>query len=593
MRDTATEQQLQASNQQLRASNQQLRATEQQLRASNQQLRANEQALRLSEEKLRTLFEGSIAALSIADINGIVTEVNPAFLTLWGYGSKADAIGGSVGDFFVNEADAGPVLEALGTAGRWEGDFLAHRADGTIFISRGLATAMKNQRGELIGYQSANLDVTDQRRAEDDIKLINLVSSIFLSVPDDEMYTEVLKVVLDVSKSEFGVFGYIDEDGALVMPSMTRQIWDQCQVAEKNIVFPRDKWGDSIWPRAIERKELLFSNKPSDLAPQGHIPITRNIAAPIVHQGEVVGLFHLANKASDYTPDDIRRIETLRDMVAPILSARLARDKQDRDRCSREKDIITLNKELDQRVVSRTIELTAANKELEAFAYSVSHDLRAPLRGIDGFSKALLDDYWDKLDDTGKDFIKRIRAGTQRMGILIDDLLKLSRLTRSEMHHQPMDLGALARNIAAELQDNEPEKKVDFQVSSGLTAHGDRALLEAALENLLRNAWKFTGYREQARIDFGVTEQAGERVYYVRDNGAGFDMAYVDKLFGPFQRLHDTAEFPGSGIGLAIVQRVILRHGGRIWAEGEIDKGATFYFTLPKNSGTADEGADA
>ena len=187
---------------------------------------------------------------------------------------------------------------------------------------------MKNERGELIGYQSANLDVTEQRRAEDEIKLRSQIASIFLSVPDDEMYAEVLKVVLDVTQSEFGVFGYIDEEGALVVPSMTRHIWDQCQVPEKDIVFPRDTWGDSIWPRAIRRKELLFSNSPSDLAPQGHIPITRNIAAPIVHQGAVVGLFQVANKATDYTPDDIRLIETLRDIVAPILGARLARDQQ-------------------------------------------------------------------------------------------------------------------------------------------------------------------------------------------------------------------------------------------------------------------------
>lgn len=225
--------------------------------------------------------------------------------------------------------------------------------------------------------------------------------------------------------------------------------------------------------------------------------------------------------------------------------------------------------------------LEAANKELEAFAYSVSHDLRAPLRGIDGFSKALLEDYQDKLDDTGRDYLNRVRAGAQRMAGLIDDLLKLSRLTRAEMQHQRLDLGELAQRIADELQRSEPERQVDFNISLGISAQGDRALLGIGLENLLRNAWKFTGHRKHARIELGVTEQAGERVYFVRDNGAGFDMAYVDKLFGVFQRLHDAADFPGSGIGLAIVKRVVSRHGGRIWAEAKVDGGATFYFTLP------------
>jgi signal transduction histidine kinase len=204
---------------------------------------------------------------------------------------------------------------------------------------------------------------------------------------------------------------------------------------------------------------------------------------------------------------------------------------------------------------------TAANKELEAFAYSVSHDLRAPLRGIDGFSKALLDDCQDKLDDTGRDYLNRVRAGTQRMDSLIDDLLKLSRLTRAEMYHQRLDLGVLGSKIAAELRRDEPGRRVDFEISPELTTRGDRALLEAALENLLRNAWKFTGHREQARIELGEIEQAGEHVFYVRDDGAGFDMAYVDKLFGAFQRLHDNTEFPGSGIGLAIVQRFCATAG--------------------------------
>lgn len=226
--------------------------------------------------------------------------------------------------------------------------------------------------------------------------------------------------------------------------------------------------------------------------------------------------------------------------------------------------------------------LEATNKELEAFAYSVSHDLMAPVRAIDGFSEAVLEDHSDKLDGTGKDYLNRVRAGAQRMARLIDDLLTLSRTTGAEMCHQRLDLGELARKVADELRRSEPDRKVDFDLPLGTYAWGDRSLLETAIENLLRNAWKFTGHRDRARIALGVLEQHGERVYHVRDDGAGFDMAFAGKLFGPFQRLHDPADFPGHGIGLALVKRIVLRHGGRIWAEAELDRGATFYFTLPQ-----------
>lgn len=237
--------------------------------------------------------------------------------------------------------------------------------------------------------------------------------------------------------------------------------------------------------------------------------------------------------------------------------------------------------ELEDQVTRRTTQLAAANKELEAFSYSVSHDLRAPLRSIDGFSRALLDDYAPQLDDTGKDYLNRVRASTQRMGQLIDDMLMLSRVTRSEMNLDTVNLSALAQTVVDELQQEYPERFVEFVCTPGMMVRGDARLLKIVLENLLGNAWKFTSKREHAHIEFGVMHQVGASVYFVRDNGAGFDMAYVGKLFSAFQRLHAMTEFPGTGVGLATVQRIIHRHGGEAWAEGEIDKGATFYFTLP------------
>ncbi len=235
---------------------------------------------------------------------------------------------------------------------------------------------------------------------------------------------------------------------------------------------------------------------------------------------------------------------------------------------------------LEELVVQRTTELTAVNKELESFSYSVSHDLRAPLRGIDGFSQALLEDYPDKLDEKGKEYLQRVRSATQRMGELIDDMLNLSRVTRSEMRREIVNLSTLVRTVAAELQKTQPERQVEFVIAEGLTVNGDTALLRVALENLLGNAWKFTGKQPRAKIEFGVTQHKGKPAHYVRDDGVGFDMTYVGKLFAPFQRLHSVGEFPGTGIGLATVQRIILRHGGTVWAEGAVGKGTTFYFTL-------------
>lgn len=244
-----------------------------------------------------------------------------------------------------------------------------------------------------------------------------------------------------------------------------------------------------------------------------------------------------------------------------------------------EMEVVELNAHLEDRVAERTAELEALNRELETFAYSVSHDLRTPLRGISGFSQILADRYSDELDETGKNYLDRIGAGVDRMGRLIDDLLKLSQVGRRGLKWSQVDVSAMSKAILDELKEIEPNRQVQVDIEPEIILRGDEALLRVLMENLLGNAWKFTVGREMARIEVGsLTDAHQKRVYFVRDNGAGFDMRFADKLFGPFQRLHQESEFPGTGIGLATVQRIVNKHGGKVWAEGVPDEGATIFF---------------
>jgi signal transduction histidine kinase len=293
-------------------------------------------------------------------------------------------------------------------------------------------------------------------------------------------------------------------------------------------------------------------------------------------QGAVLGTLSFGTCTRPrFTDDELSLMKTVADHVSIALQ-----------RLRDEEAIRRLNAELEQRVHLRTAELEASNQELEAFCYSVSHDLRAPLRGIDGFSQALLEDAGGQLQPEAQEDIRWIRSECQTMGQLIDDLLNLSRLTRTAMKRQAVDLSGLVEQIAGGLRESAPERRVNFSIAPDLTVDGDPNLLRAALANLLENAWKYTGKREEALIEFGSSPADGPPgalggpVFFVRDNGVGFDMAYADKLFAPFQRLHSVKEFPGTGIGLATVQRVIHRHGGRIWAEGAPGRGATFYFAF-------------
>jgi len=275
-------------------------------------------------------------------------------------------------------------------------------------------------------------------------------------------------------------------------------------------------------------------------------------------------------KAAAFFDDDLSQLQLLADQAGVVLEHRRLFD-----------EVHGLNRMLERNVS----ELRAVNDELGAFAYSVSHDLRAPLRAVTGFSEMLLEDHSGQLDEDGRDYLDRVLAATKHMGRLIDDLLNLSRTGRVELYRRPVDLSAMAHRVVGELAaaDADSPREVQVRIDDGLSAVGDPALLEIVLRNLISNAWKFSAKTPRPAIHVGSVEQEGSPVMFVRDNGAGFDIRNADRLFAPFQRLHTTAEFAGSGVGLALVARIITRHGGRVWAEGEVGKGAAFYFTLPRS----------
>jgi signal transduction histidine kinase len=339
--------------------------------------------------------------------------------------------------------------------------------------------------------------------------------------------------------------------------------------------------------------------------PNGLAPTTQTkavqflVAVPIAsskHAWGVLGLF--LRHRSLFPDDDVALLSLLADQTAEALELdalfqaerrlldRLAQTNSElQAEIAERRQVEAEVQRLNETLMERAALLEAANQELEAFSYSVSHDLRSPLRAIDGFSQALLEDYAGQLDATGQDYLQRVRRGAQRMAQIIDDLLRLAWLSRTALQVESVDLSGMARAVLAELQTTEPGRMVEAVVADGLATRGDARLLRAALENLLGNAWKFTGRQPRARIELSAAPLNGQPVFCVRDNGAGFDSTHADRLFGAFQRMHTQDEFPGTGIGLAIVQRVIQRHAGRVWAESQPGQGAAFYFVLGAEGG--------
>jgi PAS domain S-box-containing protein len=493
-----------------------------------------EYLLRETSNYLNNLLDYANAPIIVWDPHFRISRFNPAFERLTGYKSN-DVIGLGLDILFPENKKTESLQQIARTLSgeRWEVVEISIRCiDGEERTVLWNSANVYDTNGKIIIATIAQgQDITERKQAEDALK---------------------------ISETQYRRLFEAAKDGILLLDADTGLILDVNPFLVEMLGLPYKEFiGKNLWELGYFRDIVASKANFSELQQNSYIRY-ENLPLRTVDGREMKVEF-----VSNLYKVDHRKI--IQCNVRDITKRKQA-----------EEEVKKLN-EITKR---HAAELEVANKELEAFAYSVSHDLRAPLRSMEGFSQALLEDCNDLLNDECKDYLKRIQNSAELMAQLIDDMLRLSRITRTDMILDYVDLTEMAQVIAAKLKNNEPKRKVNFVINPGLTAYGDEKLLSIVLENLFENAIKFTGKMREANIDFGVTEREGQKVYFVHDNGVGFDMAYANKLFKPFQRLHSLGEFPGTGIGLASVQRIIQRHGGQVWAEGKVGEGAIFYFTL-------------
>lgn len=582
-----------------------------------------------TEAKFMGLLESAPDAMVITNIEGKITMVNVQTETIFGY-PREEIIGKEVEMLipqrfhhrhvhhrqdYINH----PKVRAMGHGM----ELFGRRKDGTEFpVEVSLSPMHLVDDNELV-VMSAIRDITRQKETESEIKKLNenlellvieRTSELELALMKEKLArtemaknqqrlalltdaSHVLASSLDYKKTlndlslllvpqfaDWCSFDEFDESG-----TMHRIVVCHAKAEKNDLVYQLSK----VYPADPNTREgaygILSTRQPrlfNDISDELIRSLSRNedhyrllkqlslksaILVPLLIRDKIFGVMSLVCSDSNrnFSEDDyIFAIELARRITLAVENTSIYRELQES------------NADLEERVAKRTLELEAINKELEAFSYSVSHDLRAPLRSIDGFSNKILKDYGSLFDDQAKDYFNRVMNASRHMGHLIDDLLKLARISRMELHLENINLSEIARNIVAELQETNPERKAAFIIDENLMAKGDRSLIQVVLQNLLDNAWKYSRNTPVTKIEFGSLLQNNRTTYFIKDNGVGFDMKYVDKLFGAFQRLHSVAEFEGTGIGLATVNRIIRRHHGTIWAESEINKGTTFFFTL-------------
>ena len=488
-----------------------------------------EEALQQREELLRLLVsEVRDYAILTLDPEGRIASWNAGAERIKGYAAE-EIIGQHFSRFYpAEDVERGKPAYELKVAierGRFENEGWRVRKDGSRFWASVVIVVLRDETGRLRGFGKITRDITERKESE---QTHARLLAILKAAPD----------FIGIADAKDAHILYVNPAGRKMTGLGEQEDVTKLKIADVHPKWTNQMLCDRILPAAI--RDGFWMGECAFLHRDGHeIPVSMAVHAHKSMSGEVE------------------------------LFSTISRD-------------IAERKRREEELKQRTNELELANQELETFSYSVSHDLCAPLRNIEGFSQALLEDYADKLDPDVRDYVERVRAATKRMTVLIDALLNLAHVTRTPMRRAKVDLSAMAKSIAKKLQKDSPARSVTFVIQDGLAIDGDSQLLLVVMENLLGNAWKYTSTHDQARIEFGCSQQNGRQTYFVRDDGVGFDPRYAGRLFRAFQRLHSTEEFPGTGVGLATVQRIIHRHGGQIWGEGKVENGATFYFVVER-----------
>jgi PAS domain S-box-containing protein len=525
-----------------------------------------EAALQENERRLRELFDGSRDGLVSVDAHGRFLSANQAYCDLLGYSldelrAMADFYGVTPEQWRDWERDEiwNKRLMRNGTTGVYEKEYI--RKDGTIVPVELQSFTVTNAEGGIEYLWGIARDISERKRTESVLSVQAAIADVFLAVKDDALYDSVLHIVLKAMSSPLGIFGFIDEDGSLLVPTMARQVWDKCRVADKIYRFPRDTWGDGSWARALREGTVNVSNELSVMVPDGHVSIKRHVTVPIMQDRTAVGLLQAANKHSDYSQEEVLLLQQIADHIAPILNARLARDR--------------FEKQLQQR-----------NEELSRFSYAVSHDLRSPLVTIKTFMGYLEKDMEARDSCRICKDIAFMRGATDKMTRMLDELLVFTRIGRLDNPVVSVPLQAVVKEAMQAVAGRMSERGVKVKVTlEPLLLCGDRPRLVDMFQNLLDNAVKFMGDQPAPFIEIGFETIDGETEVFVRDNGMGIDSRYQARVFNLFEKIDPS--FEGTGMGLALVKRVISEHGGTIRVESEgLGTGTCFRCTLPgKNDG--------
>jgi len=543
-------------------------------------LRAARAKAELARAQLAAIVESSQDAIIAKTLAGVITSWNGGAEKLYGYTAQ-EAVGKPVSMLLPpgREDEPADLLQRI-AAGKTVLPYETVRRgkdgrDIEVFLT---VSAIKNERGEVVGASATAHDISERKRAEvltrARLRMLEASDPRVVSI-DDAMRTALDEIEAQTG-SRISLYHFVEAD----QQTLSLQNWSTstlktlCTAEGKGSHYPVAQAG--VWADCLRERRAVIHNDYAALPhrkglPPGHAPVSRELVVPISRGGRIVAIIGVGNKPTPYDEADVKVISLLGDFSWEIIERKRLESAERRQA---------------ENVAAYAARMEAANKELEAFSYSVSHDLRAPLRHINGFVELLHKKLAAGLDQQGRHYLKAITDSAKRMGTLIDDLLTFSRIGKSAMHMTAVDLESLVRQIREEVQDDAPGRDIEWAVAQLPPVQGDPSLLRIVLNNLLSNAVKFTRQRERAKIVIGARRSdSGETEVFVRDNGAGFDMRYYDKLFGVFQRLHRSEEFEGTGIGLATVRRIIARHEGRVWAEGALGEGASFYFSLPSNQG--------